>query len=609
MKQLFTKWAKEADPDHILQEYPRPQFVRTGYTSLNGRWQYAFTGSGEKPHTWDGTILVPFSPETALSGVERQLQPEERLWYHRQFSVPEHFRKSRWLLHFGAVDQSCAVYVNGRKLCTHEGGYTPFSVEMTESLRSGANSLTVCVKDGSDTTAYGRGKQKLRRGGMYYTATSGIWQSVWMEEVPPQHIAEIRADADADTGEVTFAVTVSRPLSEKGENARETPSLSITVFEPGLYQDEEFPYEAVLGKCRRIPSCDAPEGKWHLEAPHGEPLRLTISDKKLWSPETPYLYYALVECGEDRVITYFAYRKITLENEEDGTPRVRLNHQPYFQRGVLDQGYWPDGLYTPPADDAFVFDIREMKNTGFNMARKHAKVEAERWYYHCDRLGLLVWQDMVNGGEKYRDWYVTYLATAFSALKILPKDTNRKLLARQSAEGRAQFEKEMEETVRALKAHPCIAVWVLFNEGWGQFDTVRLTEKLRNLDPTRLIDSASGWFDENCGDFISIHHYFFRLPWRTDGKRAVVLSEIGGYAFHDAAHSACEKTYGYRTYDTPKALNEAVLGLLQEREALERKGLSGYVYTQWSDIEEEVNGVYTYDREVRKIREHGVRSL
>ena len=600
IRQLYTIWGRDPDSAEILPEYPRPQLVREKWYNLNGLWDYRITKAGCRPEedSEKGKILVPFSPESALSGVSRQLQPDEWLWYHRTWKPDRDERKNRrFLLHFGAVDQCCTVYVNGRKASVHSGGYTPFSIDITAYAREGENHITVCVRDVSDTSFFGRGKQKLKRGGMYYTAQSGIWQTVWIESVPERYADSVRVEADPGSGRAAVSVRI-----RGGNGVPESRHSFFRVYAPGQYQEASFDPDE---KTVLAESCLAPavsggpaEEKEILSELSGS---VTVPDVRLWSPEEPWLYYYRFGFGEDTVTGYFAFRTFSVEKDHKGIPRFCLNHRPLFLKGVLDQGYWPDGLYTAPSDEALIFDIREMKRTGFNMARKHAKVEADRWYFHCDRLGMIVWQDIVNGGTPYKDWFVTYLATWLNRNGTMVSDRHRKLLSREDSDGRRQFEKEMKETVSALKEHPSIAAWTLFNEGWGQFDTQRLTGLLKKKDPTRPVDSASGWFDQGCGDFISIHHYFFRLPWRTDGKRAVVLSEIGGYAMHDGEHSACENTYGYRVFEDTKSLAANVRMLLEERERMEEQGLAGFVYTQWSDIEEEVNGIYTYDRKIRKI--------
>lgn len=571
MKQLYTRWGRELDSEHILEEYPRPLLVREGYMNLNGRWEYAFTKTFRRPEIFEGTILVPFSPESVLSGVERQLKPDEYLWYRRSFSVsPEVLRESaqRRLLHFGAVDQACIVYVNGQEAVRHTGGYLPFEADITELLIEGENELTVVVKDLSDTSYHARGKQKLKRGGMFYTAQSGIWQTVWMEDVPKDYIKEIIAEPDFDAGRVKITVK-----SEK------SCPMEIRIRDEQLLKTQ-----------------------FCVEGTANKPIEIILPEVRPWTCEDPYLYYFTVKMGNDTAESYFAMRTFTVEKDEDGIPRICLNHQVQFQKGVLDQGYWPDGLYTAPSDEAFIFDIQSMKDMGFNMIRKHIKIEPQRWYYHCDRLGMVVWQDMVNGGSTYKPWFVTYGATVLSWRNVKIKDGLTRLLSRQEKAGRLEFIREMKETVRILKGHPSIAAWVIFNEGWGQFQAAEMTEIMRNEDPSRLIDQASGWFDQGGGDFQSIHNYFFKLRIKPEEDRATVLSEYGGYSMREEGHSACLTQYGYGIFKDKRLLNKAYVKLEKEVEELIPEGLCASVYTQLSDVEEEVNGIFTYDREVCKIR-------
>ena len=333
----------------------------------------------------------------------------------------------------------------------------------------------------------------------------------------------------------------------------------------------------------------------------GDWVEIPIPDIRPWTCETPYLYFFTVTMGEDRAESYFAMRKFSVEKDEDGIPRICLNGKVQFQNGVLDQGYWPDGLYTAPSDEALIFDITEMKKSGFNMVRKHIKIEPQRWYWHCDRLGLVVWQDMVNGGGAYQYWFVTYLATVMSWRGITMKDDHPWLLARRDRAGRAEFVREMKETIRILKGHPSIGTWVIFNEGWGQFQTEALTRIAKEEDPSRLIDAASGWFDQGGGDLQSVHNYFFKLKVRPEKERAAVLSEIGGHTYREPGHSACEELYGYGACRDKETLGKAYCDLTDKVRALIPQGLCASVYTQWTDIEEEINGVYTWDREVRKI--------
>ena len=601
MKQLYTRWGRELDPQNVLPEYPRPLLRRSSYTNLNGYWDYAFTREFKIPEKYDGQILVPFSPEAVLSGVSRQLMPDEYLWYRRIFIIEGwNGRKSgrRLILHFGAVDQACAVYVNGQRAARHTGGYLPFEADITQLVRDGENELIVAVKDLSDTSCHARGKQRLERGGMFYTAQSGIWQTVWMEEVPETYIQTIESVTDPDAGTVRIRVTaaennkyegteVKTSGHQEGDRASGLP-VQVQIHRPGLYTDscEYSGAEEIL--CRAIGSA----GEW---------IEIAIPDIMLWTCETPYLYFYTVTLGEDQAESYFAMRRFSVEKDEKGIPRICMNGEVQFQNGVLDQGYWPDGLYTAPSDEAMIFDITEMKRCGFNMVRKHIKIEPQRWYWHCDRLGIVVWQDMVNGGEAYRYWFVTYLATVMSWRNIKIKDSHPWLLARRERTGRTEFVREMKETIRLLKGHPSICTWVIFNEGWGQFQTKELTRIAREADPDRLIDPASGWFDQGGGDLQSVHNYFFRLKVRPEKERAAVLSEIGGHTYREPDHSACEELYGYGACRDKEALGRAYRELKKKKKKLIPQGLCASVYTQWTDIEEEINGVYTWDREVRKI--------
>ena len=611
-KKLKTRWADQIDREHVLGEYPRPLLVRESYVNLNGVWEYAITGK-ERRNQFDGDILVPFSPEAPLSGVERQLKPQETLWYRRilpEGICPETGR--RWILHFGAVDQYAAVYLNGELVKRHLGGYLPFSVDVTDALKSTENELTVQVRDYSDAFYYSRGKQKIKRGGMFYTAQSGIWQTVWMEQVPENYIADLSVTPLYDESAVRVKVrTVSHP-HDKGQGERNAGEFAITIS-----SSEMQPVQA--------------------EGVAGKELVIPISDPHSWSPEDPFLYDIEVQAGEDRVRSYMAMRKISAEKDEKGIPRLYLNNRPYFQKGVLDQGYWPEGLYTAPCDEAMVYDIRTMKDLGFNMLRKHVKIEPQRWYYHCDRLGMLVWQDMVNGGRDYQSWFVTYGATAMEYFHLKMRDSRLWLLGRRDERGRNQFVSEMRSTIHILKNHPSIVTWVIFNEGWGQFHADTMTRIAREMDGSRLIDQASGWFDQGGGDIRRIHDYFFplRLPRRTEAagagdvlpgiarlrkcvmgdagrreKRVTALTEFGGYSMSVPGHHMYRKVYGYRIYTKKPELTGGYREWI-EKEVIPNiaNGLSATVYTQLSDVEEETNGILTYDREIIKLEEETVREL
>lgn len=597
MKQLYTRWGKNLDRDHVLEEYPRPLLMREDYQILNGWWDYAFTIDYKQPQQYEGRILVPFSPETALSGVGRQLKPDEYLWYRRNFDLPGWDREkgqNRILLHFGAVDQSCEVRINGHKVKRHTGGYLPFEVDISRYAQESANELIVAVKDLSDTSYHSKGKQKLNAGGMFYTAQSGIWQTVWLEKVPETYIKEIKTVPDIEKKIIRIKVSSSYSTDKKNVDklSRNLP-IEIKIRKPGLYPDPVVKPSQISTEDMLETAVQAVSDKW---------IEIPIESISLWNCETPYLYYFEVKLGDDRAISYFAMRKFFLETKvHEEFPRICLNGEVQFQNGVLDQGYWPESLYTPPSDAAMIFDIQEMKKTGFNMVRKHLKIEPQRWYYHCDRLGIVVWQDMVNGGSYYKHWFVTYGATLLSWLRIPMRDVYPRLLSREAKAGRLEFIWEMKETIRLLGNHPSIAAWVIFNEGWGQFQTEDMTRIVRRLDPNRLIDQASGWFDQGGGDFSSLHNYFFKLFIRPERERASVLSEFGGYSYREPGHCAKEKLYGYGICKNKKDLEKRFLERWSGVRNLIPQGLSASIYTQWTDVEEEVNGVFTYDREVRKI--------
>jgi hypothetical protein len=594
MKQLYTRWGKRLQEDHILEEYPRPLMIRDSYMNLNGMWEYAFTDKFVKPREYDGKILVPFSPESVLSGVGRQLLPDQYLWYRKIFGVDEKFDKNKMkrLLHFGAVDQSCIVYVNGKQVSRHIGGYLPFEADITENLAVGENELILAVRDLSDTSYHSRGKQKLNRGGMFYTAQSGIWKTVWMEDVPLTYIQGIRTEIDFDHGSVKIMV-----------NTTEKTPVKISIQKPKIYLGPISGYEdwekagEGYGDLVEAEQTGESNGEIEVELPKISP----------WTCEEPFLYYFVAETETDLVVSYFAMRIFSVEPDESNIPRICLNHMIQFQKGVLDQGYWSDGLYTAPSDEAFIFDIQSMKDMGFNMIRKHIKIEPQRWYYHCDRLGMVVWQDMVNGGGTYKHWFVTYLATVLSWRNWKVKDVYSRLLSRKEKAGRLEFEVELKKTIACLQGHPSIAAWIVFNEGWGQFQTADMGKAAKDLDYTRLIDEASGWFDQGGGDFQSIHHYFFKLNLKPEIDRATVLSEFGGYSMRVEEHSACLKQYGYGIYKDKATLNDAYSKLDKKIQNLIPQGLCASVYTQLSDVEEEVNGIFTYDREVQKIVTPGLK--
>ena len=574
---------------HPLSEYPRPAMRRDSYECLNGPWQYAFTKAAQFPTAWDGSILVPYSPEAKASGVGRTLQPGEWLHYHRTFAPPAG-QGGRVLLHFGAVDYACAVEVNGHLVGGHRGGYWPFALDVTEALNgTGRNTLWVAVQDPGDTGTQARGKQTLHPGGMFYPAQSGIWQTVWLERVPDNYIETLTVTPDYDAGTVTVKAHVSQPGGAK--------NLWAVVRAGGVTIAEDWGSD---------------------EADRDGEVTLHIPEEQFrpWSPDRPFLYDLTVGTTQgqeedfDTVHSYFALRKWETKPDARGVLRFFLNDKPILLNGLLDQGYWPEGLYTPPSDAAMVRELEQVKELGFNLLRKHAKIEPQRWYYHCDKLGLIVWQDMVYGGAPLKQWYVTYLTNAL--LPLLRRTPDGKafwsLLGRESKASREEYGQELEATVDALRAHPCIGCWVPFNEGWGQFDAKAATARLRALDPGRLVDEASGWYDQGGGDVDSRHNYFYPLRVRPGG-RAVALSEYGGIAWPMPGHEPPGRTYGYGTAQNKADLTKRYKKLQLKTVLPQLKnGLSALVYTQVSDVEDEVNGLFTYDRTALKPDASAVRS-
>jgi len=569
MNKLLTPWGEALDREHPLPEYPRPQMKRDSYVNLNGVWQYAITHESLRPLDWNGEIVVPFSPESILSGVERQLQSDEFLWYERSVTLPDGFDRGRVLLHFGAVDQCADVYWNGTHVTRHEGGYLPFTVDITSNLRGGENTLTVRVTDSLAHTIHAYGKQKYKRGGIWYTATSGIWQTVWLESVPEKYIERIELTPDFDRRILRWKAVSNAPLK-----THVTVRMGGTVIAQSYYEGE--------GICRILPEYFHP-----------------------WTPEDPFLYTIEFEAGEDRVESYFAMRKFGVA-EYRGHSVFALNGKPCFHNGLLDQGYWSDGLYTAPSDEALEFDIKTAKRLGFNMLRKHIKIEPLRWYYHCDRLGILVWQDLPSGGGRYDPLVVS--APLFTGVHL--NDRHYHLFGRGDARGRERFLADMESTVRHLYNCPCIALWVPFNEGWGQFDALTAADRLRALDPSRLVDHASGWHDQGGGDVKSYHVYFKPLKIKGDGRRVLALTEFGGYSLPIEKHIRGKK-FGYRMYASATDWQKDYVKLYEQQvlPLIDAEGLSATVYTELSDVEDELNGLMTFDRRVCKAEERVFRPL
>jgi len=594
---LYTPWGEALDPAHVLEEHPTPQFARESFRVLNGEWSCAFvegayeegadlvvvTSEASAPEHIDTPIIVPFSPEAPLSGVGRQLKPGSLLWYRTTFELSAGEAGECTLLHFQAVDYACAVRVNGEVVATHVGGYTPFGIDVTGHVHEGENELLVCVADPSEYGAHLRGKQRLDRGDIWYTAQSGIWQTVWAESVPQARVESAVIDPDPDTGIVAVGLRLSGASGAPG-------SVEVSIFD-GLDTRGE---PLATASCEADATCA---------------VALHVPDAKLWCPEAPHLYGLRIVYGDDRVESYCGFRKVEMREGLAGRKRVFLNDKPLFIKGILDQAYWPDGLMTAPADEALAFDIRAMHEAGFNLMRKHIKVEAERWYYHCDRMGMLVLQDMVSGGgHEINTWHWSYKPTLFRFSWRHYRDdvpAHWENLGAASEAYREEWLATCRDTVTGLGNHPCIIGWSLFNEGWGQFRSRAACSLVRQLDSKRLVDAVSGWYDQGAGDFQSVHNYFRdHRVWRDGGaRRAFFTSEFGGFTHRVDGHSSLDEAYGYEPFDDRDEWRAAVLGSLAEMDALEPKGLAGYVYTQVSDIEEETNGILTYDRRVNKLAE------
>lgn len=543
---LMTRWSSEVSPENAWPEYPRPQMVRDKWTNLNGLWQYAIRPKGQAapPEKWDGEILVPFAIESALSGVKKPVSPDDRLWYRRAFKAPALEKGGRLLLHFGAVDWECVAWVNGKEVGRHTGGYDPFTFDVTDAVKSDKsdNELVVAVTDPTDTGTQPRGKQVLKPHGIFYTAVTGIWQTVWLEPVPEKRIESLALDH-------TYGEVLILKVNTNGGK-----EIRVQVLDGDKVINERLV---------------EPNKNYCIEVPHA----------KQWTPDDPHLYDLHIELLDDgkvadKITSYVGMRAFTMSKDKDGINRLELNGKVLFQYGPLDQGWWPDGLYTAPTDEALKYDIEMTKRLGMNMIRKHVKVEPARWYYWCDKLGVLVWQDMVSGD------------------------------ADKTAESKANYRRELQAMVDSLRSFPCIVIWVPFNEGWGQHDTEDVADWLLGYDESRLINEASGWHDKGSGDISDMHNYPGPGMREPEKDRVSVLGEFGGLGMPVRGHTwQSEKNWGYVSYDDAEKLTDAYVNLLTMMRPLIGRGLSAAVYTQTTDVEIEVNGLMTYDRERVKMDE------
>ena len=572
---LMTRWGKEVTPDNAWRDYPRPQLVRESWLNLNGLWEYSIVDRpagdvGEPkedsppPQTWNGNILVPFAPESALSGVGKSVSKEQLLWYRRSVTVPEAWQGKRVMLRFDAVDWHSSAWLNGTKLGDHSGGSDPFSFDVSAHLKPGANELVVRVWDPSDEGPQPRGKQKLKPEGIWYTPVSGIWQTVWMEPIHERHISGVFPVADVERGEVEFTID----LTGQAPSGPRPPRVRIVEGK---------------GTTRKILGEGAP----------GQPIRFAVKEPRLWTPDDPHLYPVEVELvgpdGKvgDRVGTYFALRSITKARDEQGILRLCLNGKPLFQIGPLDQGWWPDGLLTPPSDAAMKYDLEVLKSLGMNMLRKHIKVEPARYYHHCDTLGLLVWQDQPSGMGAGRKQFV---------------QPDWQEDGEFTPEEKAQFRTETAAMIDRLRFFPSIVVWVPFNEGWGQHDTNDVLKWVQQRDPTRLVNGPSGWTDRGYGDMKDMHMYPGPGMFPVMPDRVSVLGEFGGLGLPVKGHLWKDSdNWGYRTYQSEAELRAAYGHLMERLHGLVGRGLAAAVYTQTTDVEIEVNGLLTYDREILKV--------
>ncbi len=573
-EKIRTTWAEQVNPLSPLPEYPRPQMVRPLWKNLNGLWEYTIAPAGESmPKTFQGKILVPFAPESALSGVNKTVGPDNALWYRTEFTVPSTFRGKNTLLHFGAVDWNAEVFINGVKAGSHTGGYDPFSFDITSLIKGGGQQLLeLRVTDPVDKGPQPRGKQVLKPGGIWYTSVTGIWQTVWLEGVPKTYVSTTKLVPDIDKQILTVSVKVENPEA---------------------------------GDLVKISARDGDKLVSEKESAGDKEIIIPVNNPNLWSPDNPFLYdlkISIFRKGKtiDEVKCYFAMRKISLKPDANGVLRMMLNNEFVFQYGPLDQGWWPDGLYTAPTDEALLFDIVKTKEMGFNMIRKHVKVEPARWYYHCDKTGMLVWQDMPSGDLGGGQWNTRPGMEGGSDKTRTP-------------ESEKIYRTEWNAIIDYLFNSPCIIVWVPFNESWGQFKTAEITNRTFQKDPSRLVNSASGGNFHETGHILDLHNYpgpVMAKPEVFGSKQALVLGEFGGLGLPLEGHTWLDKNnWGYRTFQNADTLFKTYSVYLDQIAAFINRGLSAAIYTQTTDVEIETNGLMTYDRKGIKVTENQLRTV
>ena len=568
---IKTKWGENINPNNVLQEYPRPILVRNDWKNLNGLWDYTITSKGEnKPENYDGEILVPFPIESSLSGVRKRISKEQELWYHKNFQIPKKWKSKEIIIHFGAVDWESELWINDINVGLHKGGYDPFSFNITPYLRKGKNQkLELRVWDPTDDGFQPRGKQIKNPKGIWYTPVSGIWQTVWLEPVNYKHITNIHTTTDIDDSSVLIKLFSSYDFKDD-------------LIEFVLKEDEKVLHKTIK--------------KADLET------KISFENPKLWSPESPFLYdleIKLISKGKiiDHIETYFGMRKISIKKDVNGTRRMMLNNKEYFQFGTLDQGWWPDGLYTAPSDEALKFDIFKTKEFGFNMIRKHVKVEPARWYFHADKIGMLVWQDMPNGEKIERPkWQRNNF---FNGQEFIP-----------SFESEMNFKNEWNEIIDFLYSNPSIVCWVPFNEAWGQFKTEEISQLTKNIDPSRLVNAASGGNYYNVGDITDIHNYPEPKMLFYNPNQSNVLGEYGGIGLAIENHLwQSDKNWGYVKYKSSEKATDEYVNFANQLLEMVLKGFSGAIYTQTTDVEGEVNGLITYDRKIIKLDMERVKEI